>query len=264
MDYSKGLYQIPNIQKTVYCHFSPTPSTDPIQINTHTLIYQVLTKLVVRYLRMKFIPTNKFDEIIKFNLNDRKGRICKYYAWLEIMWVPQLRYSCLFWTIVFCSSLLYGVETCGDISYIEDELRGIELKALKTVLKVKMGTPSELVYNEFTRPDIISRIKDRQYKFFAKLTSINENAALAKSFLYLCENTAIVKHYKSLTDHNRRNEIHDGNYQIRTSPNSMMIRYRSITDINRKCVIYSSYMENEKRSVISRWRLSNHKLCISI
>ena len=37
----------------------------------------------VRYLGMKFIPTNAFTKIIKFDLNDRVGRVWKFYAWLE-------------------------------------------------------------------------------------------------------------------------------------------------------------------------------------
>ena len=70
LDYLKGLYQIPNIQKTIYYHFSPTPSTDSIQINKNTCMSGVNESRGHRYPSMKLIPTNKFDEIIKFNLND--------------------------------------------------------------------------------------------------------------------------------------------------------------------------------------------------
>ena len=40
-EYSKKLYQVPNIDKTVYCHFSPNPSLEPIQMNEDTIISSV-------------------------------------------------------------------------------------------------------------------------------------------------------------------------------------------------------------------------------
>ena len=40
-----------------------------------------------------------------------------------------------------------------------------ERKMLKRILGVKQGTSNDLIYIELERPDIISRIKDLQYKF---------------------------------------------------------------------------------------------------
>ena len=133
---------------------------------------------------------------------------------------------------------------------------------LKAILKVKTGTTSDLVYKELDRPDIISRIKYRQYNFFSKLSATNATDALVKSFLALCDETSVVTYYKSLDNHHRQNNIQDRKNRILTSSNSMMIRYRSLINMNIKSIIYNSYMEDEQRSVISRWRLSNHQLRI--
>ena len=82
---------------------------------------------------MKFIPTNKFTEILKFNLNDRKGRTSKFYAWLgdNINTLIEIKLlvldNCLF------SSILYGSETWGCIDCIEKDLLGIEIKGLKAI-----------------------------------------------------------------------------------------------------------------------------------
>ena len=42
----------------------------------------------------------------------------------------------------------------------------------------------------------------------------------------------------------------------------MLSYYRSIIDVNDKCIIYNALMNDDLRSKISRWRLSNHKLYI--
>ena len=74
------------------------------------------------------------------------------------------------------SSLLYCSETWGDISYIENELKITELNMSKTILGViKEGTPTDLVYHELNRPDIISKIHSQQYNFFEKLKNVNSN-----------------------------------------------------------------------------------------
>ena len=42
----------------------------------------------------------------------------------------------------------------------------------------------------------------------------------------------------------------------------MLAYYNSITDVKRKCIIYDNFMDDSKRYIITRWRLSNHKLYI--
>ena len=44
----------------------------------------------------------------------------------------------------------------------------------------------------------------------------------------------------------------------------MLQYYTSITEVNKKCSIYNNVIDDEKRAVITRWRLSNHKLRLEI
>ena len=95
-----------------------------------------------------------------------------------------------------------------------------------------------------------------------KIMLLDENDAMVKSTFHLCEDTSIVEYYKGL--HNRHKEIDirkrkDG---ILNSPKSMTIYYRSIVDVNKECIIYNCLMIDDLRSILSRWRLSNHKLKI--
>ena len=41
LDCSRDLYQLPNLKKTFYCHFSQIPNLDAIQINDSTIISSV-------------------------------------------------------------------------------------------------------------------------------------------------------------------------------------------------------------------------------
>ena len=59
------------------------------------------------------------------------------------------------------------------VDHIKDELLKDERKILKTILGVKQGTSNDHVYLELSRPDIVSKIKDRQ-KFYTKLHKLDE------------------------------------------------------------------------------------------
>ena len=42
----------------------------------------------------------------------------------------------------------------------------------------------------------------------------------------------------------------------------MLAYYSAQDDVRNKCTIYSNYIDDRLRTVITRWRLSNHKLLI--
>ena len=44
----------------------------------------------------------------------------------------------------------------------------------------------------------------------------------------------------------------------------MTVYYRNIIDVEDKPIIYNSCMNDAKRNVITRWRLSNHKLKVEL
>ena len=84
-------------------------------------------------------------------------------------------------------AILYSAEAWGNLKRIETAIRTIETKALKSCLGVKPGTTSDIVYCELNKPDIISLIKDRQYKFRQKIESSKQDEALMKEIWNLCD-----------------------------------------------------------------------------
>ena len=158
--------------------------------------------------------------------------------------------------------ILYAVEVFGDISCVEKKLRLAEQKALRSILQVKNGTAIDLLYNEIKRPDIVSRIKDSQYKFYQKVLSLDEEEAVVKSILGLCKDTPIVRYYESLSPDNKKNNIAEREARISHADTSMLQYYASIVNVSEKSNIYCNFIDDRYRKVITRWRVSNHKLRI--
>ena len=207
LDHSEEIYQVPNVPKTVFCHFSDEPYTGKLRINDNTELSSVDKKKGHRYLGCKFLPTINIDMIISFNVDDRKHNWVKFYGWLDDNAETPIEIKLLVLDNCLFCSILYGFEVFGKIECVEKELRVAEQKALRAILKVKKGTSIDLLYNELKRADIISVIKEAQYKFFAKVGTLEEEEALVVSILRLCENTPIVEYYKSLLPNSRKNNI---------------------------------------------------------
>ena len=163
--------------------------------------------------------------------------------------------SCMF------NSILFGVETWGNISCIEDELKAIEMKALKAILKVKTGTTNDLILHELQRCNIIAKIKDMQCIFFKKLLDIPLGEAVVRSVMQMCEDSIVISYYSQLKIGYATNDIIEREKRIAESTASMCIYYCNFNFIGKNC-IYSSFLNDYHRYIISRWRLSNHDLKI--
>ena len=106
-----------------------------------------------------------------------------------------------------CTSLLYGIETLGDISIIENKILKIEINALRRILKVKTGTNIDLIYFELNRADIISRMRDAQFKFYKKLSAITHDAAIVKHVVDMCTGDDMIKYYNNLHSHHQEDNL---------------------------------------------------------
>ena len=109
---------------------------------------------------------------------------------------------------------------------------------------------------------MISRIKDSQYRFYHKVKDLNENEAVVRSILELCKETPIVEYYESLQEFNQEMNIEERTNRIRNSERSMPQYYNEMVNVDEKSKIYSNFVDDRYRFVITRWRLSNHKLRI--
>ena len=63
--YSSEKHQVPNISKTLYCHFAANPVQDPLVIDENTIIHSVDPLKGYRYLGIFFYPTNEIMVIIE-------------------------------------------------------------------------------------------------------------------------------------------------------------------------------------------------------
>ena len=148
------------------------------------------------------------------------------------------------------TALLYGAEAWGDISIIEDEIQNIEIKALKSILKVKQSTSNDLIFFELGRANIISRIKDLQFKFYNKISKLQHDQAIVKYIVDLCANEDIILYYHCLHGHHQDDDRNIRRDLILHSDKSMTMYYRSITTLTKPC-LYSSYLPDYFRFIIT-------------
>ena len=91
---------------------------------------------------------------------------------------------------------------------------------------------------------------------------MTEEEAVVRSLLELCRDTPIVHYYEALSPDNMDHNILDRETRICQAQTSMLRYYASIVNVKEKSNIYSNFVDDRYRKVITRWRLSNHKLRI--
>ena len=135
------------------------------------------------------------------------------------------------------------------------------MTALHSILKVKKGTTKDLIYHELHRCTIIAKIHDRQYNFFQKIKRLTYDDAIVKIMIDELADAEMLAYYENLRENNGIREIEERRERILSSQNSMCKYYCDMGFINR-CEIYTSMLSDYYRTIISRWRLSNHQLNI--
>ena len=260
--FSENNYQIANISKTKYLHLSNNPTTDPIEINNDEFV-ESAHEYGYKYLGTLVISSKNINEHVIANLNDRKKQIFKFYAWLQYNEDTPIKvkllvlYNCMF------SSLLYGAETWADLDHtVKEDLLATERKALKRCLGVKNNTPTNMIYIELNRPDIIAIIRDRQYKFFQKILSLSKDEATVSNILEKCEQLEIVKYYRNLKNDNAINDLRQRKEDQLNDVNTYAERYNNLTELKYSHTLYETYMREDIRIIITRWRMSCLKLQI--
>ena len=244
-------------------------SCEPLQVNQDILIEAVDPRDGYPWLGFILSYADNILDLIFFNYNKKKLNIAKFYAWLQInrdtpfMLKMRVLYGCMF------AALLYSCEAWGDISHICDDLLAIERKALKSCLGVKQSTSNNLIYAELNRPSIVSVVKDRQFSFLQKFLSLDEQDAIARKIWndYSDDQSVnkpkpFLDYYRNLRDKNRFQCLNYIRQSILSSEKSMDIRYRSLFDFKYNRTLYSSIVDEKYRVLVSRWRLSCHKLHI--
>ena len=259
--YSDDNDQIANIGKTKYLHLSKTPYTEPLQIAEDQFVELAHKKGYV-YLGSLFINSNILAEHIIANINNRMWNINKFYAWLQYNADTPIKvklivlYNCVF------SAILYAAETWGDVSTIGEKILKIERQALKRCLGVKSSTPDNLLYIELNRADIMASIRDRQHKFYQKLLSLEEGSAIILDVLEVCKELDIVKYYEELSDDHRTQNLLERKESCSNATGTYSTRYTQLTDLAYCPALYESFMQEDLRILITRWRMSCVDLAI--
>ena len=255
LKYSKDNDQSANIDKTKYLHLSGQPITEPIVIDEERSV-ESAHKDGYNYIGMLFIASNDIKDQILKNLSTKVINVHKFYAWLEHNRDTPIGVKLLVLYSCALAAMLYGVETWWKIDAYREKVLLIERKALKKCLGVKASVPNNILYIELNRADIVANICDRQYNFYQKIVKFNENEALVKNVVNLCSELDIIKHYEQLSNKNRDNDLQTKKAEVTNSTESMKQRYHSLTG-NEYCPsIYESFMREDYRILITRWRLS--------
>ena len=218
--------------------------------------------------------------LIRYNLNKKSFFICKFYGWLEanqqtpIILKLRVLYCCMF------AAILYSCETWGNIECIAEQILLTERKALKRCLGVKSSVQNDIVYHELNIPDIVSKIMKLQQKFFAKIMLLEPDQAIIRQLVdkymadeeYCQDENSFLSHYLRLhadhiDDNTTPNNIIENNIRERkerleSTETTKITMYKDITDLQHNTALYNSFVNDELRMVITRWRLSCHKLRI--
>ena len=259
--YSDDNFQIANIGKTKYLHLSLNPFTDTLKIDENQFVESAHKKGYI-YLGMLFICSNRMHDQILANINDRMWNLNKFYAWLQYNALTPIEikllalYNCVFMAI------LYGAETWGDITSVSEKILLFERQALKRCLGVKSSTPDNLLYIELNRADIVSSIRDSQCRFFLKLLSLEDDTAVVRDVLELCRELTIVKYYQNLHTEHRELNLDERKASAMNAPETYTKRYRDLTNLEYCSSLYDTFMREDLRIIITRWRLSCFDLAI--
>ena len=278
-EYSDEKYLVINVPKTKYMEFSDQPDLSPMQITEDTFVEAVSPKELYCWLGFWLSYADNVPDLIQMNLNKKAFNICKFYGWLHanqetpIIIKLKVLYSCMF------AAILYSCETWGDIEKVAEQLLLMERKALRSCLGVKDNVPNDIIYQELNIPDIIAKIVRQQQKFFTKLMTLEPHEAIVRQLIdmistdetYMNDEQSYLAYYCRLltntTDSNNSDSIIDNNRQERRTRlenggTTKIAQYREISGLEYNKVLYNSFVNDELRTKITRWRLSCHKLRI--
>ena len=265
IDYATIKHQHINTKKTKYMNMSSDPVTTPIILNEDKVINAVDIGDGYNFLGFKLTYSNDIYEIVENNLKSKLYNIARFYAWLEynertpFFIKLKVLYGCVF------PAILYSVEAWGNLTKIENILRTTETKALKACLGIKNGTTSDIIYAEINRPDIISTLQDRQYNFRMKIENLKKDEALMKEVWDICDQQDkdnLCQYYRNLQCNNAISNLNNRKSNIQLSDQTMNVRYRSMIGFTSPAILYDSCLDDKLRTIITRWRLSSHKLRI--
>ena len=127
---------------------------------------------------------------------------------------------------------------------------------------MKNNIPNDLLYVELNRADTIATIQNRQYHFFRKTDSLLNADALVKNVIVVCKDLEIIRYYKQLSNTNKVDSIANRKLRVLNCNDSLTKSYTDLTQTRYLPSLYDCYMNEELRTIVTRWRFSCHDLAI--
>ena len=259
--YSEEKNQIANVKKTVYGNFSKNPRLTPLEVDNNIVLNSIDPIKGYKYIGLSVYPTNDITEIIQRNINKRMMNFAKFHAWLSVNELTPIEVKLQTYDSCVLGAVLSSSECWGNIARVEAKLREQELTALRAIIGVKKGTTIDLMYHELNQCSIIAKIHERQFAFFQKRCEMSSDDAIVKVIMDMFGDSGMLTYYGNLKDKNGAREMEERKQRIHTSSNSMC-KYYCDLNLASKSSIYDSMLSDYYRVIISRWRLSNHRLNI--
>ena len=138
----------------------------------------------------------------------------------------------------------------------------LEQKLLKNILQVKSNTPNAIIYTELGRCDMMATIKVRQKNFYRNCRKLTEEEAVMRSILEMCKHLPIVLYYENLEDGIDVQDQQRMKNEIVSATTTQLTRYKELTDVACVDAIYGQFLREDKRIILTKWRLSSHSLNI--
>ena len=262
IDASDEKFMVTNTLKTFYLHLCDDPVRDDMLLSNGSTIYPALNDEHL-YLGMWFIASAEIIQQILCNFRHRAFNIKKFGEWLDINAMTPVNIKICVLDACMFAAYLYGCE-CWSLSVdeVKEKILAIERKMLKMILQVKPSTPDQLIYVELGRCNVMCRIKQRQKRFFERCKQLSDEDAILSRIMKLCTHLDFYKYYESLGENLVQENLDDMKNTINNATTTYLARYKDICGTNYNDCIYGQFLREDKRIIITKWRLSSHNIKI--
>ena len=261
IDASDKKFMVTNTTKTYYLHLCDEPMTDDLQLPNGTNIKAAENNEHL-CLGMWFTASASITKQMMCNLDHRNHNIKKFYDWLDVNMMTPISIKLTVLDACMFAAYLYGSECWATFEDAKDKLLSLERKLLKHVLQVKASTPNALIYKELERCDLATRIKVCQKNFYQKCKKLTKEDSVLATLLDLCKGLDFLEYYENLGDGMIRQFNESTKLEILTATTTYCERYRDLTGLSNTDIIYRRFLREDKRIVLTKWRLSSHDLHI--
>ena len=212
---------------------------------------------------MWFMASSEIWQQILCNFRHRSFNIKKFCEWLDINNLTPINIKIFVLDACMFAAYLYGCECwSSSIDEIKENILATERKLLKMILQVKPSTPNELLYVELGRCDVICRIKKRQKRFFERCKQLTDEDAILSRIMSLCTHLDFYKYYESLGDNLDQDNMTEMKNSINNATTTYCTRYKQMCGMKYNDCIYGQELREDKRVIVTKWRLSSHNLKI--